>query len=136
MLCSTSTTTTSSKSSASPPRGSGRKTAEILDRAFRAYWIGTHFALNRLTAGTTPCPNVGGTGVFASETISQVVEVREGVLRDELLPLFQVPGISARTQAQRFAAAMDRATKTAITVRIQGLDTTPGLPIVNLCTVF
>jgi len=111
-----------------------------LDEAFVRYWSGTVFAVGSLPSPTTSCPNVGGTGVFAVETLSTVVGVASGVLYRKLLPIITPTGGSAKSQAVKMARAFDEATKSAVTVLIVGQDTTPPptgpLPIYNVCTVF
>lgn len=111
-----------------------------LDRAFVAYWTGAVFAIAVVPPASPPCPNVGGSGVFASETSSAVVAVQARVLYSKLLPILSTTSNTAARAAAQVAEALDEATKQAVSVRIDGTDTTPGpggpLPIFNLCTVF
>jgi hypothetical protein len=117
-----------------------RQFCKQLDRAFVAYWSGTVFAVGAPPTPTTACPNVGGTGVFSTETSSVVVSVTPEVLYRALLPIITQPEGSAKVQADKMAKAFDEATKSAVAVLIQGQDTTPPptgpLPIYNVCTVF
>jgi hypothetical protein len=111
-----------------------------LDAAFVAYWTGAIFGIGTLPPGTPPCPNVGGSGTFSSEVASVVIAVTSGKLLRALLPVLTSGFGSAQAQASRFSTVLDFVTKTAVTVRIQGWDTTPPmggpLPIANTCTVF
>lgn len=109
-----------------------------VDAAFVAYWTDTTFATNLLPPVDPPCPNVGGTGEFSSETTSQVVEVTANMMHDKLLPLLTRASTSARIRAQEMAAVMHEVTTSAVTVLITGEDTGSPTPssITNECGVF
>lgn len=127
-----------------PLRFAGSRTAEQfarqLDAAFVAYWTGAVFAVGVVPSPAPPCPNVGGTGVFATETTSVVTVVAAGALFSAVLPVLRKKADTVGSQARAFADAIDSVTKSAVTVLITGLDTTSPptgpLPITNTCTVF
>lgn len=109
-----------------------------VDAAFVAYWTGATFATDLLPPAEPACPNVGGTGEFASETSSEVVEVTTRAMYGKLLPIMSRASKSVRVRAQEIAQAMDAVTKSAVTVLITGEDTgspSPS-PITNECGVF
>jgi hypothetical protein len=116
-----------------------RRYAEQVEAAFVAYWTGAAFAVGVVPPPVPPCPNVGGNGIFATETSSVVSAVAPRVLYAKLMPVLTSLQAPAQVQADRFARAFDEATKSAVTVLITGTDTTPGptgpLPITNTCTV-
>jgi len=122
--------------------GTSRKAAQDFDRAFVAYWTGGVFAVGSLiTVPPGACPNVGGNGIWGSETTSVVVAVAAGVLAGLLEPIFSATreGDTAASKADQIAGAFHDATTTAVSVLITGLDTTPGptgpLAITNTCTI-
>lgn len=114
--------------------------ARQLDAAFVSYWTGAVFAVGVIPPPVPPCPNVGGTGVFSTEASSVVTVVAAGALFAALLPVLRRKSDTVASQARAFATAMDTVTKSAVTVLITGVDTTPAptgpLPITNTCTVF
>jgi len=114
--------------------------AAQVDRAFMTYWMGATFQTLFPPSTGSACPSVGGTGVFTVETTSQVTQVVVGAMRAALLPVLMVSGRSAQSKALQTAIAMHYATRTAVTVKIVGLDTTlpPAgpVPIINTCGVF
>lgn len=111
-----------------------------LDQAFLAYWAGVTFQTLIPPSVGAACPSVGGTGIFSLELTAQVVQVTVGAMRAALLPVLAVSGRSAQSKALQVAIAMHYATRTAITVKIVGQDTTPPptgpMSIINLCGVF
>lgn len=115
--------------------------AEEFDDAFRAYWQGATFNVAQLiTTPPSTCPNVGGNGIWASETASVVSGVRRRAIAGRLVPIFQ--GQSQVANAQRAAAEIARAfhdaTTQDVSVTITGFDTTFPTPvsISNTCTLF
>jgi len=115
--------------------------ARRIEAAFVAYWTGVTFPILVVPPPVPPCPSVGGTTIFASETTSLVLSVTPGVMYSAILPIVSTWRGTAQLKARQLAEAMDGATKSAVTVLITGLDTTPGgsggpLPITNTCTVF
>jgi len=118
----------------------GAEAARMFDAAFVAFWQSVTFGTAVLLGvPPTECPNIGGSGVWTSETSSVVVEVREGVLASKLLPLFREPGWRSTAQgaAMAIARAFHEATTEAVFVRIDGLDNSLPVPqpIANVCTV-
>ena len=116
--------------------------ARMIDAAFVSYWTGVTFGITSIVPGLgVPCPNIGaGTMLFLSETTSLVVSVAPGVMAGALLPVLLTRGGSFHTQADLIARTMHGVTKSAVTVLITGLDTTPiptgPLPVTNTCTIF
>jgi hypothetical protein len=116
--------------------------AQQMEAAFVAYWTGTAFDVGVIPPPVPPCPNVGGTTIFATEATSVVTLVTPGVMFSSILPaaLRYDPGVTAQQKAAEFAAAMDVATRSAVFVLITGLDTTTvpmggPLPITNTCVL-
>jgi hypothetical protein len=113
-----------------------------IERGFRGYWTGAIFAVGTPPSPAAACASVGGSGVFGSEITSLVVSVLPNVMFSSLLPVVRsfTRETSADDRAKDIAAAMHRATTTAVIVLITGLDTTPGpsgpLPITNTCRIF
>lgn len=117
---------------------SARQFAQQLDDAFVEYWKGTTFPTLVVPPSSPPCPNVGGSGSFSSESASVVLSVAKGAMREAVLPVLS-KGNTADQAARKMAEAMDQVTKSAVTVYIVGLDTSPypgPYPITNTCTVF
>ena len=115
--------------------------AQQIETAFVAYWTGTIFPVLVVPPPTPPCPNVGGTEVFASETTSGVTAVTTRAMYSAIVAILANTDATAEESARRLADEMDRVTKSAVTVTITGEDTTPGgsggpLYITNTCTVF
>lgn len=117
------------------------QSANEFDDAFRAYWQGATFNVGQLIV-TPPstCPNVGGNGVWASETASVVSQVRRGALAGRLVPIFasQSQVANAQRAAAEIAQAFHATTTRDVLVTITGLDTSAPTPVVisNTCTVF
>lgn len=123
--------------------GTAATMAQNCDRAFVAYWTGAVFAVGKVPSPSAPCPSVGGNTIFGTEISSAVAAVAPGVLRSLLFPIFSqsVPGNTPSERAGAIANAFHKATTSAVTVLITGLDTTPPgsggpLPITNTCTIF
>lgn len=121
-----------------------RTAAEIsrqFEQGFVTYWTGAVFQVGVIPPPTPPCPNVGGTTIFASETSSVVAWITPRIMFAQLLSEFSVTqrGDTIQARANSIAAAMHRATTSAVLVLITGLDTTPmpggPLPITNTCTI-
>lgn len=114
--------------------------AAQLDTGFVAYWTGAVFSI-----GTPPlptkCPNVGGTGLFATEITSTVITATPGVVLGSLLPVITSfsDTTTAEQKAKEISTVLHAATTSAILVLITGIDTTPPpsgpLPITNTCTI-
>jgi len=115
-----------------------RQFADQLDAAFVAYWQDLTFPTLVVPPADPPCPNVGGTGEFSVETAAVVSEVSPRAMYDAVLPVLTTSDEPARLKARKLADAMDRVTKSAVTVLITGEDTTTPTPvaITNTCTVF
>jgi hypothetical protein len=117
------------------PDGTAVDAAQAFDDAFVQYWTGGVFAV-----GTPPPSGVGGTGVFSVELTSVVTVVAPNVLKGLLVPIFESLSSDPDQKAEDIAAAFETATKTAVTVLISGLDTTPPpsgpLPITNTDFVY
>ena len=111
------------------------------ERAFVAYWTAAVFQVGTPPPPTPPCPNVGGTAIFSSETSSVVSAVTPQVMFRQLLPQISMvpPRATPEERAAAIAGAMHRATVSAVLVLITGLDTTPPpagpLPVTNVCTI-
>lgn len=121
--------------------------AAIYAGAWKDYWTGVAFNTASVgTQGPPPrCSNVGGNGIFGSETTSVVTMVTETTLQSQLQAEFEDrgPDDSPKTAAQaasNIAQIFHDATTTDIMVKITGFDTTPPLTgplaISNDCTVF
>lgn len=115
--------------------------AAQFEAGFRAYWTGAVFVFGVPPPPVPPCPNVGGNTIFGIELSSVVSAVTPGVMFSQIFPEFSMAfrGDTIASRASAIAAAMHRATTTAVLVLISGTDTTPPiagpLPIVNLCGI-
>lgn len=115
--------------------------ADEFDAAFRAYWQGATFNVGQLIA-TAPstCPNVGGNGVWSTETASVVSRVQRRALTGRLVPVFQRQSqvADAERAAAEIAQAFHETTTKDVLVTITGFDTSTPTPIAisNTCTVF
>jgi len=122
------------------PGGTPTMAAQAFDDAFVKYWTGASFNVGTPPVHLSPCPNVGGTTIFSTEATSVVSGVTANVLRGLLIPIFSDinPSTTAAQKASQIATAFDTATKSAVIVSIDGLDTTTPtpVPINNTCTVF
>ena len=114
--------------------------AQRVEDAFVAYWTGTIFPTAVVPPASPPCPNVGGTEEFSLENTSGVTDVTARAMYSAILAVLARNESTAEEGARRLADAMDRVTKSAVTVTITGQDTTPPptgpLYITNTCTVF
>jgi hypothetical protein len=116
--------------------------AQQIAAGFSAYWTGASFNVGLITAGTAGCPNVGGTGLFSSETTSLVTAVASPIMRGKVRAALSsfTRTTSASQKAAELATAIHSATTRAVVVTIVGLDTTPApsgpLAVTNVCTVF
>ena len=116
--------------------------AQQIANGFSAYWTGATFNVGLITAGTAGCPNVGGTGLFSSETTSLVTSVAAPIMRGRVRAALAgfTRTTSAAQKATELASAIHGATTKAVVVTIVGLDTTPSpggpLAVTNVCTVF
>jgi hypothetical protein len=115
--------------------------ADEFDAAFRAYWQGATFNVGQLiVTAPSACPNIGGNGIWATETASVVSQVRRRALTGRLVPIFQRQSQVADSQraAAEIAAALHDSTTKDVLVTITGFDTSTPTPIAisNTCTVF
>lgn len=111
------------------------------EQAFQTYWTGGVFQFGIPPPPVPPgCPNVGGNTIFGVELSSLVTLVTPGVMFSQVYPEFSTAfrGDTIQARASAIAAAMHRATTTAVFVLISGTDTTvpTPLPITNACTIF
>ena len=113
--------------------------ADAFRDAWIAYWTGGTFAVGALPPPTGVCANVGGDSIFSVEFTSVITIINAAPLRAALYAEFRNLGTNGYTKAVAIANAFHAATTNNLTVRIDGLDTTPPpvgpLPIYNVCGV-
>ncbi len=105
--------------------------AAAFGTGFVGYWTGGTFAI-----GALPPSGIGGTTVFSVEATSVVLSVSGSGLETAMLAIFGELDDDVDTVAGNLADAFHDATTGDVTVRIDGLDTTPPgsggpLPIYN-----
>ena len=110
------------------------------EQAFQTYWTGALFQFGVPPPPVPPgCPNIGGNTIFGVELSSLVTLVTPGVMFGQIYPEFLTASRSdtIEARASAIAAAMHRATTTAVLVLITGVDTTvpTPLPITNICGI-
>jgi hypothetical protein len=117
-----------------PVYGTSIAAATAFELAFVAYWTGATFAILHNPLPTLPCPNIGGTGTFSTETTSIVSSVIPDVLKNLLLVELSEVSSDGAAKAASLAAVFHVATISAVKVTITGADA-EGTPITNTCTI-
>lgn len=114
-------------------------------QAWEDYWAtgaGVTFLTAALLSPSPPCPNEAGphNGIWALEITSALDSIDHSNLESDLVTIFtdNDVGTSADSKINAIADAFEAATLADISIRIDGLDTTPPMsggpfPIANIC---